>query len=157
MHSLAIVARCPKRIDVRVTHIHGAASSSLLFWELTSSAHTGAFFTELADHLRCLHLCIALCSMWGTTACWCGCSLGWAPLVASVRRLGRFRGAFPYVASLNVYLLYPQVWEAVGVRFVWVFYEGTVANGLEWAQLDDIMGRSRALVPDRLFEQCMGN
>jgi hypothetical protein len=57
---------------------------------------------------------------------------------------------------LDIYLLCPfQVWEVVGVRFVRVFYDGTVPSGLEWVQLDEFVGRLRALVPDRLFEQCM--
>jgi hypothetical protein len=58
----------------------------------------------------------------------------------------------------NMYLMCPpQVWEAVGVRFVRVFHNGTVLSGLEWVQLDEFVGRLRALVPDRLFEQCMGD
>jgi hypothetical protein len=57
----------------------------------------------------------------------------------------------------NMYLVcLPQVWEAVGVRFVRVFYEGTVLSGLEWVQLDEFVGSLRALVPDRLFETVHG-
>ena len=41
--------------------------------------------------------------------------------------------------------------EAVGVRFARVFYEGTVLSRMEWVQLDEFVGRLRALVPDRLF------
>ena len=56
-------------------------------------------------------------------------------MLAGLGAFGRFRfhfrGAFPYVASLNVYALYPQVWEGVGVRFVRVFYEGRVLSGLD--------------------------
>ena len=50
-----------------------------------------------------------------------------------------------------------QVWEAVGVRLVRVFYDETVLSRLEWVQLDEFVGKLRALVPDRLFEQCMGD
>ena len=55
---------------------------------------------------------------------------------------------FLYVTSLNVYALYPQVWEGVGVHFVWVLYEGRVLSGLDSVQLVDFVGRLRALVPD---------
>ena len=41
------------------------------------------------------------------------------------------------------------------MRFVRVFYEGIVLSGMEWVQLDEFVGRLRALVLDRLFEQCM--
>ena len=51
----------------------------------------------------------------------------------------------------------PRVREAVGVRCVRVFYEGTMLSGLEWVQLDEEVGRLGALVPDRLFQQCMGD
>ena len=50
-----------------------------------------------------------------------------------------------------------RVGEAVGVRFVRVFYEGAVLSGLEWVQLDEFVGRLRALVPDRLFQEYMGH
>ena len=42
------------------------------------------------------------------------------------------------------------------MRFVWVLYEDTVLSRLEWVQLDEFVSRFRALLPDRLFEQCMG-
>ena len=59
----------------------------------------------------------------------------------------------------NAYLLCApsRVWEAVGVRFVRVLHDGTLLSGLEWVQLDEFIGRLRALVPDRLFEQCVGD
>ena len=58
----------------------------------------------------------------------------------------------------SMYLVGPsQVWEAVSARFVWVFHDGTVLSGLEWVQLDEFVGRLRALVPDQLFEQCTGD
>lgn len=50
-----------------------------------------------------------------------------------------------------------RVGEAVGVRFVRVSYEGAVLSGLEWVQLDEFVGRLRALVPDRLFQEYMGH
>ena len=37
------------------------------------------------------------------------------------------------------------------MRFVRVFYEGTVLSGMEWVQLDEFVGRLRALVSDRLY------
>ena len=43
------------------------------------------------------------------------------------------------------------------MRFVRVFHEGTVVGGLEWVRLDEFVGSLRALVPDQLFEQCMGD
>jgi len=50
-----------------------------------------------------------------------------------------------------------EVWEVIGVRFVRVFHEGTVLDGMEWVRLDEFVGRLRALVPDGLFERCMGD
>ena len=50
-----------------------------------------------------------------------------------------------------------QVWEADGVRFARVFHDSTVLSGMEWARLDELVGKLRALVPDRLFERCMGD
>ena len=58
--------------------------------------------------------------------------------------------------------------EAVGVRFVRVFYKGIVLSEMEWVQLNEFVGRLRALAPDfffffestrarSLFEQCMGD
>ena len=43
------------------------------------------------------------------------------------------------------------------MRFVRVFHEGTVLSGLKWVRLDEFVGSLRALVPDQLFEQCMGD
>ena len=43
------------------------------------------------------------------------------------------------------------------MRFMRVFYQGTVLSRLEWVQLDEFVGRLRALMPKRLFEQCMGD
>ena len=43
------------------------------------------------------------------------------------------------------------------MRFVRVFNEGTVLSGMKWVQLDEFVGRLRVLVPDRLFEQWMGD
>ena len=58
----------------------------------------------------------------------------------------------------NMYFVCPSpVWEAVGVCLVQVFHNGTVLSGLEWVQLDEFVGRLRALVPDQLFEQCTGD
>ena len=53
-------------------------------------------------------------------------------------------------------MVHSQVREAVGMRFVRVLYEDTVPSRLEWVQLDEFVSRFRALLPDRLFEQCMG-
>ena len=58
--------------------------------------------------------------------------------------------------------------EAVGVRFVRVFYKSIVLSEMEWVQLNEFVGRLRALAPDlsfffestrarSLFEQCMGD
>jgi hypothetical protein len=49
-----------------------------------------------------------------------------------------------------------QVWEAFGTRFIRVFHEGTVLSGMEWERLDEFVAKLRALVPDQLFERCMG-
>ena len=43
------------------------------------------------------------------------------------------------------------------MRLVRVCYEGTVLSGSEWVQLDEFVGGLRALVPDRLFQQCIGD
>jgi hypothetical protein len=50
-----------------------------------------------------------------------------------------------------------KVWEALGTRYIRVFHEGTVLNGLEWEPLDEFVAKLRALVPDQIFERCMGN
>lgn len=51
-----------------------------------------------------------------------------------------------------------QVWEEAlgGRRFIRVFHEGTILRGMEWVRLDEFIKILRALVPARLFEQCMG-
>jgi hypothetical protein len=53
--------------------------------------------------------------------------------------------------------MHEQVWEALGTRFIRVFHEGTVLSGMEWERLDEFVAKLRALVPDQLFERCMGN
>ena len=110
--------------------------------------------------MRHLPLRIALHSMWGTTGRWCGCPLG---LDSAGRRYSALRWSSRYVRFnvspiISMYLVCSsRVGEAVGVRFVRVFYEGAVLSGLEWVQLDEFVGRLRALVPDRLFQECMGH
>jgi len=49
-----------------------------------------------------------------------------------------------------------EVWEDRAAQYVRVFHEGTVLSGMEWVQLDKFIQKWRALVPDDLFEQCMG-
>lgn len=51
-----------------------------------------------------------------------------------------------------------QVWEETfsGRRFIRVFHEGTILRGMEWVRLDEFIKMLRALVPERLFERCMG-
>jgi hypothetical protein len=133
-----------------------------LFGELTSSAHVGAFFAELADALAAPTFAHRLALYVGHDG----------SLVRLLAGLGAVPLRWPAFGAevvfevrppasclmFNMYLMCPpQVWEAVGVRFVRVFHNGTVLSGLEWVQLDEFVGRLRALVPDRLFEQCMGD
>ena len=35
---------------------------------------------------------------------------------------------------------------------MWVFYMGTVLSGMEWVQLDEFVGKLKALRPNRLFK-----
>ena len=129
---------------------------------LTSSAYTGAFFAELADALAAPAFAHRLAlyvghdgSMVRLLAGLGATPLRWPAFGAEVVFEVRPPVSCPI---FNVYLLCPsQVWEVVGVRFVRVFHDGTVLSGLEWVQLDEFVGRLRALVPDRLFEQCMGD
>ena len=41
--------------------------------------------------------------------------------------------------------------EAVGVRFVRVFYKSIVLSEMEWVRLNEFVGRLRALAPDLFF------
>jgi len=42
------------------------------------------------------------------------------------------------------------------MRYLRVFHEGTLLSGMEWVGLDSFIQKLRALVPDRLFDRCMG-
>ena len=137
-------------------------STSLSFRQVMSSTNAGAFFAELADALAAPAFAHRLALHVGHDG----------SMVRLLAGLGAFPLRWPAFGAevvfevrppvscpiFNVYLLCPsQVWEVVGVRFVRVFHDGTVLNGLEWVQLDEFVGRLRALVPNRLFEQCMGD
>jgi hypothetical protein len=37
-----------------------------------------------------------------------------------------------------------------------VFHEDTLLSGMEWVGLDNIIQKLRALVPNQLFDRCMG-
>jgi len=50
-----------------------------------------------------------------------------------------------------------EIWEALGTRFVRVFHDGTVLDGMEWVQLDNFVKKLRTLVPVQLFERCMSD
>ena len=123
---------------------------------------------SLQNLLTCLwhlHLRIALRSIWGI--------MDDGSLVRLLAGLGAFPLRWPAFSAEvvsevrtpvscpifnNMYLVCPSpVWEAVGVCFVQVFHDGTVLSVLEWVQLDEFVGRLRALVPDQLFEQCTGD
>ena len=136
-------------------------SPSLSFGEMIS-AYAGAFFAELADALAAPAYAHRLALYVGHDG----------SLVRLLVGLGAFPLRWPAFgaevvfevrprvscSTFNAYLLCPsQVWEAAGVRFVRIFHDGTVLSGLEWVQLDEFVGRLRALVPDQLFEQCMGD
>jgi hypothetical protein len=49
-----------------------------------------------------------------------------------------------------------QIWDVSGMRYVRVFHEGTLLSGMEWVGLDNFIQKLRALMPDRLFDRCMG-
>jgi len=42
------------------------------------------------------------------------------------------------------------------MRYVRVFHEGTLLSGMEWMGLGEFIQKLRALVPDQLFNRCMG-
>ena len=60
--------------------------------------------------------------------------------------------SFPYVLPDAI----AQIWEVSGMRYVRVFHEGTLLSGMEWVGLDEFIQKLRGLVPNQLFEQCMG-
>jgi len=49
-----------------------------------------------------------------------------------------------------------EIWEVSNMRYVRVFHEGTLLSGMEWMGLEKFIQRLRALVPDQLFNRCMG-
>lgn len=125
-------------------------------------AHAGAFFAELADALAAPMFTHRLALYVGHdgTLVRLLAGLGAVPLrwpAFGTEVVFEVRPSVRY-PMLNMYLMrLAQVWEVVGVRFVRVFYEGTVLGGMEWVRLDQFVGVLRALVPDRLFERCMGD
>ncbi len=42
------------------------------------------------------------------------------------------------------------------MRYIRVFHDGTLLSGMEWVGLDEFIQKLRGLVPNQLFEQCMG-
>ncbi|KAN0129956.1 phosphoglycerate mutase [Lactarius tabidus] len=125
--------------DFEYDYIWHAAQNASTYTSLTF----GAFFAELADALAAPMFAHRLALYVGHDG----------SLVRLLAGLGAFPLRWPAFGAEVVF----EVWEVDGVRFVRVFYDGTVLSGLEWVQLDEFVGRLRALVPDRLFEQCMGD
>ncbi|KAH9017569.1 phosphoglycerate mutase-like protein, partial [Lactarius pseudohatsudake] len=124
--------------DFEYDYIWHAAQNASTYTSLTF----GAFFAELADALAAPTFGHRLALYVGHDG----------TLVRLLAGLGAVPLRWPAFGAEVVF----EVWEVVGVRFVRVFYEGTVLGGLEWVRLDEFVGKLRALVPDRLFERCMG-
>lgn len=125
--------------DFEYDYIWHAAQNASTYTSLTF----GAFFAELADALATPAFAHRLALYVGHDG----------TLVRLLAGLGAVPLRWPAFGAEVVF----EVWEIVGVRFVRVFHEGTVLGGLEWVRLDEFVGRLRALVPDRLFERCMGD
>jgi hypothetical protein len=125
--------------DFEYDYIWHAAQNSSTYTSLTF----GAFFAELADALAAPTFSHRLALYVGHDG----------TLVRLLAGLGAVPLRWPAFGAEVVF----EVWEDVGVRFVRVFHEGTVLGGMEWVLLDEFVGRLRALVPDRLFERCMGD
>ncbi|KAH8989038.1 phosphoglycerate mutase-like protein [Lactarius hatsudake] len=125
--------------DFEYDYIWHAAQNASMYTSLTF----GAFFAELADAL-------AASTFGHRLALYVGHD---GTLVRLIAGLGAVPLRWPAFGAEVVF----EVWEVVGVRFVRVFYEGTVLGGLEWVRLEEFVGKLRALVPDRLFERCMGD
>ncbi|KAF8264862.1 histidine phosphatase superfamily [Lactarius quietus] len=125
--------------EADAAYIWHAAQNASTYTSLTF----GAFFAELADALAAPTLAHPLSLYVGHDG----------SLVRLLAGLGAVPLRWPAFGAEVVF----EVWEAVGVRFVRVFHEGTVLSGLEWVRLDEFVSRLRALVQDQLFEQCMGD
>ncbi|KAH9976993.1 phosphoglycerate mutase-like protein [Russula compacta] len=124
--------------DFEYDYIWHAAQNASTYNSLTF----GAFFAELADALAAPIFPHRLALYVGHDG----------SLVRLLAGLGAVPLRWPSFGSEVVF----EVWEALGTRFVRVFHEGTVLSGMEWVRLDKFIQRLRALVPDQLFEQCMG-
>ncbi|KAI9431170.1 phosphoglycerate mutase-like protein [Lactarius indigo] len=125
--------------DFEYDYIWHAAQNASTYTSLTF----GAFFAELADALAAPTFAHRLALYVGHDG----------TLVRLLAGLGAVPLRWPAFGAEVVF----EVWEVTGVRFVRVFYEGTVLGGMEWVRLDEFVGKLRALVPDRLFERCMGD
>ncbi|KAH8988416.1 phosphoglycerate mutase-like protein [Lactarius akahatsu] len=125
--------------DFEYDYIWHAAQNASMYTSLTF----GAFFAELADALAAPTFGHRLALYVGHDG----------TLVRLLAGLGAVPLRWPAFGAEVVF----EVWGVVGVRFVRVLYEGTVIGGLEWVRLAEFVDQLRALVPDRLFERCMGD
>ncbi|KAI0293662.1 phosphoglycerate mutase-like protein [Multifurca ochricompacta] len=125
--------------DFEYDYIWHAAENASTYNSLTF----GAFFAELADALAVPEFSHRLALYVGHDG----------SLVRLLAGLGVVPLRWPSFGAEVVF----EVWEVVGTRFVRVFHEGTVIKGMEWIPLEEFVGTLRLLVPDQLFERCMGD
>jgi len=122
--------------DFEYDYIWHAAQNASDYTSLTF----GAFFAELADALEEPTHRLAL---------YVGHD---GSLVRLLAGLGAVPLRWPSFGSEVVF----EIWEVSGMRYVRVFHEGTLLSGMEWVGLDEFFQKLRGLVPNQLFEQCMG-